>query len=181
VRAIRPADAQDLERMFHDPRVNRYLPYERRKESGRTFVARARRLRRVGQAYRFVIRRRGSGAFVGSIGLFGISRRDRSAELGYALAHRQWGRGYATEAVAVVLTWAFGTLRLHRVEALVEPQNPVSIQILRRMGFRREGRRREVKATSKGYVDLLQFGLLESEFRAHQSRTAATRRARTRR
>lgn len=150
--------------MFRDPRVNRYLPPARRLGTGRSFVAGAQRARRAGTAFRFVARTRATGAFVASVSLFDVHREDGWAELGYALPRRQWGKGYATEAVVALLGWGFGTLRLHRVAAWVVEPNRASIAVLRRLGFRPEGRAREAALRRGGYDDLLHFGLLAPEF-----------------
>lgn len=63
----------------------------------------------------------------------------RSAYLGfYALAPHQ-GRGYMTAGLAAVVRRAFGPLRLHRVEANIQPGNTASRTLVRRLGFRKEG------------------------------------------
>lgn len=63
----------------------------------------------------------------------------RSAYLGfYALAPHQ-GRGYMSAGLAAVVRRAFGKLRLHRLEANIQPENRSSIALVRRAGFRKEG------------------------------------------
>ncbi len=151
--------------MYHDPRVNRYLPPARRRETGARYVANAQRALRAGTGYRFVARDRRSGRFVACVSLFDLHREDRWAELGYALPRWAWGRGYATESVAAVLHWGLSTLGLHRVGAWVVEPNRASVAVLRRLGFRAEGRSREAAARRAGFDDLLHFGLLEPEFR----------------
>jgi [ribosomal protein S5]-alanine N-acetyltransferase len=165
LRIPRKRDAADLESMFHDPRVYRYLPYARRVESGREIVSRAHQGTRSGTAYRFIIRTKEEGAFVGSALLFGVDTRNRSAELGYALAKDQWGHGYATEAGVALLRWGFKHLRLRRISAYVAAENGPSERVLLKMGFKLEGRRREAGRRGKGWGDDLEFGLLRPEFR----------------
>jgi [ribosomal protein S5]-alanine N-acetyltransferase len=62
-----------------------------------------------------------------------------NAYLGYWATQAYTGHGYMTEAMAGVLRHAFRKLRLHRVEANVQPGNTASIALLERSGFRREG------------------------------------------
>ena len=63
----------------------------------------------------------------------------RSAYLGfYALAPHQ-GRGYMTAGLAAMVRRAFGALRLHRLEANIQPANAASKALVRRVGFRKEG------------------------------------------
>ncbi len=63
----------------------------------------------------------------------------RSAYLGYWVGATHAGRGYMTEAMGLLLRRAFGPLKLHRVEANVQPGNVASRALVRRAGFRKEG------------------------------------------
>jgi ribosomal-protein-alanine N-acetyltransferase len=63
----------------------------------------------------------------------------RSAYLGYYAFLPHVGHGYMSEALALALRWAFGALRLHRVEANIQLGNSASRALVRRLGFRREG------------------------------------------
>ena len=63
----------------------------------------------------------------------------KSAYMGYYIGAPFAGRGYMTEAIQLMLRHAFRDLKLHRVEANIQPQNVASIALVRRAGFRREG------------------------------------------
>ena len=63
----------------------------------------------------------------------------RSAYLGYWVGAPHAGRGYMTEAMELLLRRAFGPLKLHRVEANLQPGNVASRALVRRAGFRKEG------------------------------------------
>jgi [ribosomal protein S5]-alanine N-acetyltransferase len=63
----------------------------------------------------------------------------QNAYLGYSIGERWNGRGFATEAVAVAVRFAFEELGLHRVQAAVMPRNAASIRVLEKNGFREEG------------------------------------------
>ena len=80
------------------------------------------------------------GAIVGFFNLSQIVRRGfQSAYLGYAVGKPFAGQGYMREGIQLVLRYAFMTLRLHRVEANIQPTNTNSIALARSAGFRREG------------------------------------------
>ena len=88
---------------------------------------------------RFVVLRT-SGQLVGVINVNEIVRGAfRSAYLGYYAFVPHVGHGYMTEGLALVLRWVFGGLRLHRVEANIQPANEASRALVRRLGFRCEG------------------------------------------
>ncbi len=79
-------------------------------------------------------------AILGFFNLSQIVRRGlQSAYLGYAVGKPFAGHGYMREGIQLVLRRAFVTLRLHRVEANIQPGNRASIALAHGAGFRREG------------------------------------------
>ncbi len=80
------------------------------------------------------------GAIMGFFNLSQIVRRGfQSAYLGYAVGESFAGQGYMRDGLELVLRHAFTTLRLHRVEANIQPTNAASLALARGAGFRREG------------------------------------------
>jgi RimJ/RimL family protein N-acetyltransferase len=74
------------------------------------------------------------------VGTIGIGTRpDGERELGYFIARRFWGRGYATEAGQAVLAFARDSLRLPRLSAGHFLDNPASGRVLEKLGFRATG------------------------------------------
>ena len=63
----------------------------------------------------------------------------KSAYLGYWIGAKFARQGYMTEAIDLMLSHAFETLRLHRIEANIQPENAGSIAVVSRLGFRLEG------------------------------------------
>ena len=94
--------------------------------------------------YELAVTLRESGELVGQVTLKKdryIPRiRQRTSELGYMLRRDCWGRGLATEAARLLLDFAFGEVGLHRVFAVVDEDNPASIRVVEKLGFRREAR-----------------------------------------
>ena len=88
----------------------------------------------------FLIRVRETGAAAGTVNINSIIRgRYQGASLGYAAFAPSAGQGYMTEGLTVVLQHAFTDLRLHRLEANIQPANEASLALARRLGFRYEG------------------------------------------
>ncbi|WP_062351916.1 GNAT family N-acetyltransferase [Herbidospora yilanensis] len=88
----------------------------------------------------FLIRARETGAAVGLVNINSIIRgRYQGASLGYAAFAPSAGRGHMTEGVGLVMRHAFEELRLHRLEANIQPGNTASLALVRRLGFRYEG------------------------------------------
>ena len=77
-----------------------------------------------------------AGELVGRVNLFGVQRGPaQKAEIGYRIAERHSGKGYARGAVALIATEAFGTHGLHRLEGVTSPENLASQLVLLKNGF----------------------------------------------
>jgi [ribosomal protein S5]-alanine N-acetyltransferase len=93
-----------------------------------------------GQHFRFFICRNEDRRIVGSIGIFLIEYGSQyGCCVGYMVGAPYVRRGYATEALQLMLHFAFNTLKLHRVEANIQPGNVPSLALARRVGFQKEG------------------------------------------
>ena len=88
----------------------------------------------------FLVCRTQDNAIMGSIALSQIARGNfHSAYLGYQIGAEFAGHGYMTEAIQLMLRYAFVDLKLHRLEANIQPRNAASIALVKRAGFVREG------------------------------------------
>ena len=117
----------------------------------------------VGTAWHYVILL-WSGKLVGRVGLSAIDSDNLSAELGYMLRTDVEGNGIMTEAAHGLLTYAFGTGKLHRISAYADCENERSRRVLTRLGFRQEGIVRHMsRHPGRGWRDHTSYGLLEGE------------------
>jgi [ribosomal protein S5]-alanine N-acetyltransferase len=88
----------------------------------------------------FLVCRIEDGAIVGVFMLNQIVRRlFQSAYMGYYADRPFNGQGYMTEGLQLVLRHTFISMKLHRVEANIQPENVASIALVKRAGFRLEG------------------------------------------
>jgi ribosomal-protein-alanine N-acetyltransferase len=115
-------------------------------------------------AYPFFVFRKSDNCLVGGLTLANIRRGCAQAgSLGYWMGAAFARRGYMTDAVNAVLPFAFGTLRLHRVEAACIPGNDASIRLLEKTGFRREGFARQYLCIDGVWQDHLLFARLRDD------------------
>ena len=105
-------------------------------------------------------------AIVGFFNISQIVRRTlQSAYLGYAAGKPYAGRGYMREGIELVLRRAFMTLKLHRIEANIQPGNRVSIALAQGAGFRREGFSPRYLKIGGRWRDHERWALLAEEWR----------------
>lgn len=88
----------------------------------------------------FFICRKEDDAIVGVINVYNIVRYSfQNACLGYYIGAPFAGQGYMSEAIHIVLRTLFGELKLHRIEANIQPENKASRAIVKNAGFELEG------------------------------------------
>lgn len=165
LRELTQEDLVPIAEYAADPEVMRYVVF------GRTFstaeerewlmamIAAAREPRRADYTLAVVV----DGDVAGTAHLGLENRLHFRGFLGYALRKQFWGRGLATEAASLLVSFGFDQLRLHRVHASVAPANQASIRVLEKVGLRYEGHARDHFATSEGWRDSLMFGILEAD------------------
>ncbi|MFB9311577.1 GNAT family N-acetyltransferase [Nocardioides plantarum] len=167
---LRPFEDTDADALFalqSNAVVLRYWDSPPWTDSARTdrFLATSRQLAVDGSGARLVVERGADGAFLGWCGISGWNPAFRSASLTYCLTEAAWGHGYATEAARALLTWAYATLDLNRVQAEADTRNVPSARVLEKLGFVLEGTLREDCVVDGVVSDSWVYGLLEREWR----------------
>lgn len=118
------------------------------------------KLRREDRYYDLAIFDRKTGAMVGAVSLMEVTRGlSHTCFLGYALHNNYWGRGWAKEAVKATLDIGFKDLKLHRIEAGIEPSNRRSLKLVRALKMRREGVKKRAISLRGQWVDLVMYTL----------------------
>ena len=117
----------------------------------------------------FLICRIEDDAIVGAVNVSQIFRGGfQSAYLGYYVGERYAGQGYMTEALRLLLRYAFLKLKLHRLEANIQPKNVASIALVRRAGFVREGYSRRYLKICGRWRDHERWALIAEDWKRNQ-------------
>lgn len=168
LRWIDDRDLPALEGVFSDPEVARFLgtPRIRGRRDAERFLDEIRVGFRDRTLLEWGVAERARGGLIGTCTLAGVSWLHRRAEVGFALGRQHQGRGLMSEALPLLVRFAFEELGLHRLEADADPRNVPSLRLLERVGFRREGYLRERYHQEGEVQDAVFFGLLRREFEA---------------
>lgn len=95
----------------------------------------------------------------------------RDAFVGIGIGDRaDWGRGYGTDAMRLILRYAFTELNLYRVSLSVFEYNPRAIRSYEKCGFRLEGRRRSALLKDGKRWDILYMGILMEDWKNEYER-----------
>jgi ribosomal-protein-alanine N-acetyltransferase len=164
--ALTPVSLDDCEDLLHFEQENRAFfesqvtarPAGYHSPAGiQAAVERALREAQEDLGYQYLIRD-GQSQLIGRINLSHVRRTHFfSAELGYRIAQRACGQGYASAAVRQMLDLAFGPLGLRRLEAHARSTNPASVRVLQRCGFVQFGHSRRSMELQGVWHDRLYF------------------------
>lgn len=166
LRWISEDDVDSLYEIFSSPRVMRYwssAPLADR-EAAADLQREIADSNESDKMFKWGIALRDSNTVIGTTTLFNLSLDNGRAELGYAMAHAYWGKGYMNEALTALVSHAFEVIKLRRLEADVDPRNTASIRTLERLGFQREGFLRERWHVNGEIQDAFFYGLLRREW-----------------
>lgn len=141
LRPFRRGDEPSIAENINHRKIERYtlrIPYPYSLEGARGWVAYNLRLakRKARTELNFAIDL--DGSVIGGIGLFSMD--GHSAEIGYWLGVKYWGRGIASGAVKALTDHALRELKLRRVYAKVFAVNKASARVLQKAGYKYEGR-----------------------------------------
>jgi len=166
LRDLEDGDVPVLHRWLSDINVIRYMTFSIHTIEETTILVRDVRLGRPFSTRQNLMRgmAASSGELVGICGLL-IDENREQAELWYLVDPSHAGRGYATEATRQLLALGFGEFHLQRIRAGVLPENPASMRVLEKAGFRNEGLQRKAIRVHGELRDEYVYAILRDEWK----------------
>ena len=129
----------------------------------------------AGEWFQFAVALRTTGELIGDCAAGPHDGDVRQAEIGFTIAPRYQGRGFATEAARCLLGYLFGARHKHRVVAYCDARNTASARVLERLGMRPEGHLRESTWAKGEWTDDLVFAVLDHEWALSAAQPASGR------
>ena len=171
LRSFIPKDAQSLLDMRTNDRVMKYLGRDKMKNiaEANTFIQKVTKDANENKTIEWAITLKAEDKLIGKLGFWRIVTQHRRAEIGYNLMPEYFGKGIMSEAVSAVLKYGFQVMKLHSVEANLDPDNLKSVQLLNRNGFVKEGHFKESYFYNGIFSDTGSYGLLHSEWKKSNS------------
>ena len=167
LRPFRGSDLKALHALYGDADNLRYWSVEASPNLERT-----RKVLHWHIAYRpqyytlWAIERRNRPGAIGMINYHRRDRREKRVDVGWLILPAHQGKGYTTEAGHALLRHLFDDLGIHKVEALIHPDNKPSAALARRLGFRLEGGPiRDRWLVSGQWHSVMLYGLIAGEER----------------
>lgn len=113
--------------------------------------------------YAWAVTLKDSDEFIGTIDYVMLDHNEHIGEIGYALSHLYWGKGYMSEAAKAILHYGFTELHLERIQARCFAENIGSERVMQKAGMVYEGTIRKAKLAKGTYYDLKMYSMIREE------------------
>jgi diamine N-acetyltransferase len=164
---LRPTESEDLPficRWANDPEIRKLtgevLPMSMKKAA--EFLE---KIQEDKERVWFTVVLKENDRIIGETGLLRMFYPWRTTDLTLIIGEKDcWGKGYGTEAILLLLDYAFGYLNFHRVAVGVVGFNEKALQFYQKVGFKKEGIQRDGYYHNFEYHDFVMMSILEDEF-----------------
>jgi RimJ/RimL family protein N-acetyltransferase len=167
LRAVEASDWDAFRRDGSDTEAQRaygQVHFPRSSDSSRRWAERESLAERDDGAWRFAIESLDTGELVGGMSTERVDLRNGTFSYGLGTFREHRRKGYAADAILIVLRYYFTELRCQKVNAEVYDFNEGSLRLHRKLGFVEEGRVRRALFTLGSYHDEVRFGMTAEEF-----------------
>lgn len=166
IRLAEPEDAEDIFSYRSDFDENKYQGwFPDSVEEVRDYIKNMPKVMDVADVcFQFVIILASENRLIGDMGIIFTNHNNMQAEIGCTLHKEYQRKGYATEALKAMVGFLFETLNKYRIIASIDPRNTPSIQLIERLGFRKEAHFRESYYLRGEWVDDIIYAKLKTEW-----------------
>lgn len=162
LRQVVPGDANEILALRSDPELMRFIPrpLATSVEDALLHIENMNAGLPGNDAISWAITFRGQPRLIGCISCFNVKKEHYRAEIGYMLHNDYHGKGILKEALEAVVAYGFNTMKLHSIEAVIDPENLASARLLEKSGFVREAYFRENEFYMGKFLDSLVYSRL---------------------
>jgi ribosomal-protein-alanine N-acetyltransferase len=166
IRPILPADKEMVFEYRSDKETNKYQGWiPETIQDVETFIGKvSKQINESETWFQFVIIEKNSGKIIGDLGIHFFGEENLQAEIGCTLNKLFQSKGYATESVESVIDYLFNDLKKHRITTSIDPENTNSINLVERIGFRKEAHFVESLFLNDKWVDDIVFAITKRDW-----------------
>lgn len=162
LRQITNDDVNEIFELRSNPETMKYIPRPLVKtiEDALEHIATIEEKIVLSEGINWGITLKGNSKILGIIGYYRIQPENFRAEIGYMLLPEFHGKGIITEAVQRLITYGFDDLKLHSIEAVIDPENFASEKVLQKCNFIKEAHLKESQFYEGKFLDKVIYSLL---------------------
>ncbi|MBF7091475.1 GNAT family N-acetyltransferase [Flavobacterium sp. ALJ2] len=165
LKRITNEDANEIIALRSNPETMKYIPRPliKTNEQALEHIAQINSITETNEGINWGITLKDNPKIIGFIGYFRIKPEHYRAEIGYMLLPEFHGKGIIPEAVKTVIDYGFNEMKLHSIEAVIDPDNLASERVLQKMGFVKEGHFKESEYYEGRFLDSVIYSLLNKK------------------
>ena len=163
LRRITNDDVNEVFELRSNPETMKYIPRPlvKNNEDALEHIAMIEEKIETNVGINWGITLKGNSKLLGIIGYYRMQPQNYRAEIGYILLPEFHGKGIIPEAVNRLITYGFEDLKLHSIEAVIDPENYASEKVLQKCGFVKEAHLKESEFYEGRFLDSVIYSLLE--------------------
>jgi ribosomal-protein-alanine N-acetyltransferase len=163
LRAITENDVEDVFEIRSNPKTMRYIPRPIAKNLNDAWnvIQIIKEGIETKTKINWAITQKGNDKLIGIIGYVNIHEHNSRAEVGYVLNENYHRKGITIEALHTVIQYGFNQFNFHSIEAIVNPQNKPSCNLVLKCGFTKDAYFKDYNFHNNEYVDAYVFSLLK--------------------
>lgn len=169
LRKFKQDDAQEMfDNWASDEEVAKYLTWQPHADTEVTkqILRRWTENYKNNSCYNWAIKLKSTGELIGSISVVQTDEAVMSAELGYCMGKKWWGKEYMPEAGKAVIKYLFEEVGFNRIAARHDSENAKSGRVMQKLGMTREGILRSAGVNNRGIIDDVWYSILKKEYDA---------------
>ena len=162
LRRITNADVKEVFELRSNPETMKYIPRPLAKttQDALDHIATIEEKIVLNEGINWAITLKENKNLIGLIGYYRMQPENYRAEIGYMLLPEFHGKGIITEAVKRLIKFGFEDLKLHSIEAVIDPGNLASEKVLQKTGFTKEAHLKECQLYDGKFIDKVIYSLL---------------------
>ncbi len=167
LRQVIDSDAPEIMELRGNAETMKYIPRPLVKnlDDALAHVAMISEKNNANEGINWAITIKGNHKLIGIIGHYIIQKENFRAEIGYMLLPEFQNRGIISEAIQEVVNYGFTKMKLHSIQAVIDPNNLSSEKVLRKNGFVKEAHFIENEFANGKFWDSVVYSLLKRNFK----------------
>lgn len=165
LRQITVADVSEIFALRSNPETMQYIPRPlvNSKEEALQHIEMIQKKIEENEGINWAITLKGNPKLIGIIGHYRIRWEHFRSEIGYMLLPEFQGKGIVTESIQLMIQYGFNQMKMHSLEAIIDPENHASARVLEKNNFVKEAHLKENEFYEGKFLDTVIYSLLNSK------------------
>ncbi|MEN9488558.1 MAG: hypothetical protein RL494_823 [Bacteroidota bacterium] len=162
LRQITPDDVNEIFALRSNPETMKYIPrpLATTKDDAMGHIKMIQDKIVSNEGINWAITEKGNPKMIGIIGHYRIRWEHFRSEIGYMLLPEYQGKGIITEAIQLLVDYGFNEMKMHSLEAIIDPKNTASARVLEKNNFVKEAHFKENEFYDGKFLDAVVYSLL---------------------